>query len=35
MVLRQRGGAGFEPELRDVAAADPLVQLIGLDALYG
>jgi uncharacterized protein len=29
------GGAAFDPELRDVAAADPLVQLVGLDALYG
>jgi uncharacterized protein len=28
-------GAAFDPELRDVAAADPLVQLVGLDALYG
>jgi hypothetical protein len=28
-------GAGFDPDLRDVAAADPLVQLVGLDRLYG
>ncbi len=27
-------GAGFEPELRDLAAADPVVQLIGLEQLY-
>jgi hypothetical protein len=29
------GGAGFDPALRAVAAADPLVLLIGLDTLYG
>jgi hypothetical protein len=28
-------GAGFAPELGNVAAADTLVQLIGLEALYG
>jgi len=28
-------GAGFDPALRTVAAADPLVLLIGLDTLYG
>jgi hypothetical protein len=28
-------GAGFDPALREVAAADPLVLLIGLDTLYG
>jgi hypothetical protein len=28
-------GAGFDPALRAVAAADPLVLLIGLDTLYG
>jgi len=27
-------GAVFDPELRDMAAADPLVRLVGLDALY-
>jgi hypothetical protein len=27
-------GAGFDPELSGVAAADPLVQLVGLDRLY-
>jgi uncharacterized protein len=27
--------AGFVPELRDAAAADTVVQLIGLEALYG
>jgi hypothetical protein len=28
-------GAGFAPELGDVAAADTLVRLIGLEGLYG
>jgi len=28
-------GAGFDPSLRAVAVADPLVLLIGLDTLYG
>ena len=27
-------GAGFDPALRDAAAADPRVQLVGLDQLY-
>jgi hypothetical protein len=27
-------GAGFDPELSDAAAADPVVQLIGLDRIY-
>ena len=27
-------GAGFDPGLSDVAAADPVVQLVGLDTLY-
>jgi hypothetical protein len=28
-------GAGFDSELSGVAADDPLVQLVGLDRLYG
>jgi len=28
-------GAGFDRELRDLARADPRVQLVGLDVLYG
>jgi uncharacterized protein len=28
-------GAGFDADLREVAAAEPLVLLIGLDGLYG
>jgi AAA+ ATPase superfamily predicted ATPase len=28
-------GAGFDPELSDIARADPRVQLVGLDRLYG
>jgi hypothetical protein len=28
-------GVGFDPALHAVAAADPLVLLIGLDTLYG
>jgi hypothetical protein len=28
-------GATFDPGLCDAASADPLVQLVGLDTLYG